>query len=339
MVCLAEAAPVGQDTGLRDVKATVERGEFPPAVSKGVVSRQDLLDAYARHVISFVDVDSLRPLKVVIDCGNGMGGLVVPPVFDRLPFEVVPLYFELDGTFPNHPADPIQIENLRDLRDALGREQADVGLAFDGDADRVFLIDDKGEPLSGSTTTALVAKGILSRNPGEKVIHNLICARSVPEVVRECGGDPVRSRVGHSFIKKLMADTGAIFAGEHSGHYYFRDNYRADSGLIAALLILEQLSLAGAPLSGLRKPLERYVASGEINFKVGDPLAVMEKVAAHFDDGEADWTDGLTITYPTWWFNLRPSNTEPLLRLNLEADDTGLLDEKLPGVLAVAQGE
>lgn len=337
-LCLAEAAPVGQETGLEDVKAIVERGEFPPATSKGVVSRQDLLDAYARHVVSFVDVDSLRPLKVVIDCANGMGGLVVPPVFDRLPFDVVPLYFELDGTFPNHPADPIQPENLRDLRDALAREGADVGLAFDGDADRVFLIDDRGEPLSGSTTTALVAKGILSRNPGEKVIHNLICSRSVPEVVRESGGEPVRSRVGHSFIKKLMAETGAVFAGEHSGHYYFRDNYRADSGLIAALVILEQLSLADAPLSELRKPLERYVASGEINFKVDDSRAVMDKVAAHFDGGDTDWTDGLTISYPTWWFNLRPSNTEPLLRLNLEADTTALLDEKLPGVLAVAQG-
>lgn len=337
-MCLAEAAPIGDETGLRDIKRRVEAGEFPRSISPGVVSRGDVMSAYIDHVLSFIDVGSLRPLKVAIDCANGMGGLIVPKAFERLPFEVMPLYFELDGSFPNHPADPIQPENLRDLQVLLQQSGADIGLAFDGDADRVFLIDDKGEPVSGSTTTALVARGILARNPREKVIHNLICSRAVPEVIRESGGEPVRSRVGHSFIKKLMADTGAVFAGEHSGHYYFRDNYRADSGLIAALVVLEQICASGEPLSELRRPLERYVSSGEINFKVADAAAKMDEVASRHTDGDVDWTDGLTVSFDDWWFNLRPSNTEPLLRLNLEASTQELLDDRLPELIAELQG-
>ncbi|MFN8103528.1 MAG: phosphomannomutase/phosphoglucomutase [Acidimicrobiia bacterium] len=338
--CLAEAAPVGQDTGLGEIKATVERGEFPGALSKGVRSRGDVLEAYAEHVLSFIDPTTLRPLKVAVDTANGMGGLVVPEVLGRLPFEISPLYFDLDGTFPNHPADPIQPENLRDLQALVRSESCDIGLAFDGDADRVFLIDDRAEPVSGSTTTALVAKGLLSRSPGEKVIHNLICSRAVAEVVKENRGEPIRSRVGHSFIKQLMAETGAIFGGEHSGHYYFRDNYRADSGIIAALVVLDQICRSGMSLSELRAPLERYVSSGEINFKVSDATGAMHDVARDYDGtgAEIDWVDGLTVSFADWWFNLRPSNTEPLLRLNLEADDQDTLDHHLAELVEVLQG-
>src|SRR5258706_7323391 len=251
-----------------------------------------------------------------------MGGLVVPKVLEGLPFSLTVLYGELDGTFPNHPADPIQLENLKDLQRAVLDLGADVGLAFDGDADRVFLVDDAGQPVSGSTTTSIVAAGILAVHPGETVVHNLICSRAVPEIIREMGGTPVRTRVGHSFIKAVMAETGAIFGGEHSGHYYFRDNWRADSGIIAALVVLAQLSDAGVPLSELRRPFERYAASGEINTKVTDQKAAMEKVAGAWPDAPRDTLDGLSLDCGDFWFNVRPSNTEPLLRLNLEATDT-----------------
>ena len=257
------------------------------------------------------------------DTANGMGGLVVPAVFDGLPVDLEVLYGELDGTFPNHPADPIQPENLRDLQARVLEVGADVGLAFDGDADRVFLVDETGEPLSGSTTTAIVAAGVLEKNPGATILHNCICSKAVPEVVRERGGTPVRTKVGHSFIKAVMADTGAAFGGEHSAHYYFRDNWRADSGSIAALMVLEQLGKAGVPLSELRRPFDRYAASGEINSKVDDPAAVIERVAAAYPAEAQDRLDGLTVDLGDWWFNLRPSNTEPLLRLNLEAAGCG----------------
>ncbi|MGH9039757.1 MAG: phosphomannomutase/phosphoglucomutase, partial [Acidimicrobiia bacterium] len=253
-LCRAQAAPVGQDSGLGDIKAKVAAGHLERAPSPGTVTERDLVGEYAEHVRGFVDVSKLRPLKVVADTANGMGGLVVPRVFDGLPFELTVLFPELDGNFPNHPADPIQPENLRDLQRVIREQQADIGLAFDGDADRVFLVDDRAEPLSGSLTTALVAKGILAQNPGETVVHNLICSKVVPEVISEMGGVPVRTRVGHSFIKGVMAETGAIFGGEHSGHYYFRDNWRADSGLIAAVVVLAQLCEAGVPLSELRRP-------------------------------------------------------------------------------------
>jgi phosphomannomutase len=275
---------------------------------------------------------------VVADTANGMGGYVVPKVFAQLPFELTILYPELDGTFPNHPADPIQVENLRDLQAALREKRADVGLAFDGDADRVFLVDDQAQPLSGSLTTSIVAKGILAQHPGETVVHNLICSRAVPDIIREMGGTPVRTRVGHSFIKGVMAETGAIFGGEHSGHYYFRDNWRADSGIIAALVVLAQLSEAGVPLSELRKPFERYAASGEINTKVADQKAAMEKVAAAFPDAPKDTLDGLSIDAGDFWFNVRPSNTEPLLRLNLEAGDTDTCARATDQVLALIRG-
>jgi phosphomannomutase len=320
-LCLAGARPVGEDSGLDTVKALAASG-VPPAASTGGTSELDALGPFVEHVHRFVDVDALRPLRLVADTANGMGGLVAPAVFAGLPFELDLLYGELDGTFPNHPADPIQPENLRDLQARVLATGADVGLAFDGDADRVFLVDDRGEAVSGSTTTALVAIEMLAAHPGSTVLHNLICSRAVPEVVIEHGGAPVRTRVGHSLIKKVMAETGAAFGGEHSGHYYFRDNYRADSGIIAALVVLAAISRSGQPLSVLRRPVERYAASGEINTRVGDVQAVIDAVGADFADRPQDRLDGLTVDGGDWWFNLRPSNTEPLLRLNVEAPDT-----------------
>jgi phosphomannomutase len=321
-LCHAGARPIGQDTGLAEIKALVEEGSVPDeGGDRGSVTELDLVDRYAEHVRSFVDLDVLRPLKVVADTANGMGGLVVPRVFEGLPFDLEILFPELDGTFPNHPADPIQPENLKALQGRVLETGADVGLAFDGDADRVFLVDDQAEPVSGSTTTSLVAVAVLQAHPGSKIIYNLICSKAVPEIIRENGGTPVRTRVGHSFIKGTMAETGAVFGGEHSGHYYFRDNYRADSGLIAALLVLEQLSKTEEPLSQLRRPLERYAASGEVNIEVAEPQEVIDRVATAFEGADQDRTDGLTVDCGDWWFNLRPSNTEPMLRFNLEAAD------------------
>lgn len=337
-LCRAGAAPVGEDTGLGRIKESVAAGLLARASDQGRVERREVLAEFATHVHSFVDPDRLRPMKVVADTANGMGGLVVPAVFEGLPFNLTVLFAELDGTFPNHPADPIQLENLADLRAAVVESGADVGLAFDGDADRVFLVDDQGEPVSGSTTTAIVAQALLDAHPGEKVVHNLICSKAVAEVITEHGGTPVRSRVGHSFIKQVMADTGAIFGGEHSAHYYFRDNWRADSGSIAALVVLEQLCIADRPLSELRKPFERYAASGEINTRVDDPAAVIETVANQYRHAEKDRLDGLTVDLGDWWFNLRPSNTEPLLRLNLEASDRAACETHTAEVLAFVSG-
>jgi len=323
-MCLSGARPVGQDTGLADVQLDAEeaiRADLDQGPETGGYERHELLDEYAHHVRSFIDTAALRPLKVVADTANGMGGLVVPKAFEGLPVRLEILFEELDGTFPNHPADPIQDENLRDLKDAVLRSGADIGLAFDGDADRVFLVDEHAEPVSGSLTTALVARAMLEKHPGSTVLYNLICSKVVPETIEQYGGTPVRTRVGHSFIKQVMAETGAIFGGEHSGHYYFRDNYRADSGLIAALVILEELSATGVPLSELLAPYRRYADSGEINTKVDDPPAAVEALAAHFaaEGRHGDRTDGLTVEFDDWWFNVRPSNTEPLLRLNVEA--------------------
>jgi phosphomannomutase len=339
-LCLAGARPVGEETGLVAIKADTLSGLEPVAEPGTVSSRDDALAAFVAHAHSFVDLGVLRPLKVVADTANGMGGLTAPAVFAGLPFELEVLYGELDGTFPNHPADPIQPENLRDLQARVRATGADVGLAFDGDADRVFLVDDQGELVSGSLTTAIVADVMLRKNPGETVLHNLICSRAVPEVIAEAGGTAVRTRVGHSFIKQVMADTGACFGGEHSGHYYFRDNYRADSGIIAALTVLELVSTAGEPLSTLRKPYERYADSGEINTVVPDPKAVIEVVARRFDSAPQDRLDGLTVDLTAdvsdpWWFNLRPSNTEPLLRLNLEASDREACDRHVAEVRAL----
>jgi phosphomannomutase len=316
-LCLGGARPVGQDTGLAKIKALA--ADPPVGEGSGQVTSLDLLGEYAEHVRSFADRSVLRPLRVVADTANGMGGLVAPAVFTDLPFEVEYLYPELDGAFPNHPADPIQPENLRDLQDRILATGADVGLAFDGDADRVFLVDEKATPVSGSMTTALVAERMLEVEPGATILHNLICSKAVPELVTELGGTPVRTKVGHSFIKQVMLETGAVFGGEHSGHYYFRENYRADSGLVATVVVLHLLCAAGKPLSEMVAPLQRYADSGEINIEVGDPAAVIDRVAAAVGDVPQDRLDGLTVDHGDWWFNIRPSNTEPLLRLNLEA--------------------
>lgn len=325
--CLSGAKPVGQDTGLTEVRRGAELalgvlgGDVP--APRATTAGRDWLGEFADHVRSFVDVSELVPLRVVADTANGMGGLVVPRVFAGLPFSLDVLYGELDGSFPHHPANPLEPENLKDLRARILETGADVGLAFDGDADRVFLIDESGEQLSGSTTTAIVAQAMLTKHPGETVLYNLICSKTVPEVIGECHGVAVRTRVGHSFIKARMAETGAVFAGEHSGHYYFRENFRADSGIIAAVVVLEALCRAKVPMSRLRQPFERYAGSGELNTRVTDTSAVIEAAAQHYAarGGTVDRLDGLTADFGDWWFNLRPSNTEPLLRLNVEAAD------------------
>jgi len=334
-MCKAQAVPIGSDSGMAEIQEGAAR---PVEPTEARTEGADVLDDYAAHCRSFVDENTLKPLKVAIDAGNGMAGKTVPRVFDRLPFEVVPLYFELDGTFPNHPANPIEEDNIKDLRAAVLEHGCDVGIAFDGDADRMFLVDEKAAPISGSLTTAMVARTLLNKSPGEKVIYNLICSWTVPEVITENGGIPIRTRVGHSFIKGVMAETGAIFGGEHSGHYYFRDNFRADSGMIAALLVLEAMSAADGPLSETLEPFRRYEDSGEINSEVSDQQFMIEKLAKTYSDGKQDHTDGLTVEYEDWWFNCRASNTEPLLRLNLEARTRPLMETKRDEVLSVIRG-
>ena len=338
-LCLAGARPIGMETGLAEIQADAEAvlaawgADGPPDLDPGALApleEQSLVEEYADHVRSFVDTSALKPLRVVADTANGMGGLVAPKVFEGLPFHLEVLFPELDGNFPNHPADPIQEENLVSLKQAVLDGHADVGLAFDGDADRVFLVDEQGATVSGSLTTALVAASMLDKYPGATVLYNCICSRVVPEVIAEKGGVGVRTRVGHSFIKQVMADTGAVFGGEHSGHYYFRDNYRADSGIIAAMVVLELLSVTGQPLSALLAPYRRYADSGEINTEVADPAGAVEALAAEVEAaggalGTADRLDGLTVDRGDWWYNLRPSNTEPLLRLNVEAPDEASL--------------
>ncbi|MBT2401035.1 phosphomannomutase/phosphoglucomutase [Streptomyces sp. ISL-100] len=331
-MCRAGAAPVGQDTGLGEIRALVEEwsetGTSPAtgtATVTGTITQRDTLNDYAAHLLSLVDVSAIRPLKVVVDAGNGMGGHTVPTVFASLPLTLIPLYFELDGTFPNHEANPLDPKNLVDLQAKVRETGADLGLAFDGDADRCFVVDERGEGISPSAITALVAARELARNGGKgMIIHNLITSCSVPEVVREHGGTPVRTRVGHSFIKEEMARTGAIFGGEHSAHYYFRDFWNADTGMLAALHVLAALGGQDGTLSALVAEYDRYTGSGEINSTVDDQAGRMAAVKAAYagrDGITIDELDGLTVTADDWWFNLRPSNTEPLLRLNVEARD------------------
>ncbi len=322
-LCGVGAQPVSIDSGGREIRDLVADGGPSPAATVGSVERRDdLLQAFADHVRSFIDTDALEPVRFAVDAGNGMGGHVVPAVFEGLPFDVLELYYELDGTFPNHPANPIEPENLRDLQKVVVEQGLQLGIAFDGDADRMFAVDEQGTPVPSALIGAVVADRILARNPGATVLYNLICSDVVPETIEAAGGTAVRTRVGHSFIKETMAETDAIFAAEHSGHDYFRDNFRADSGLIAALFLLEAVSDAGAPLSEVVAPYARYAQSGEINFEVGDQSAAAERVRAAFADrGTSDTEDGLTVRTDAGWFNLRPSNTEPLLRLNVEAAD------------------
>ncbi|MFC7844108.1 phosphomannomutase/phosphoglucomutase [Streptomyces sp. NPDC057382] len=345
-MCRAGAAPVGQDTGLAEIRALVERwsasGAPQAAARTGTVGARDTLSDYAAHLLSLVDLTSIRPLKVVVDAGNGMGGHTVPEVLAGLPLTLVPMYFELDGTFPNHEANPLDPANLVDLQKRVREEGADLGLAFDGDADRCFVVDERGEPVSPSAVTALVASRELARNGGEGiVIHNLITSWSVPEVVAEHGGTPVRTRVGHSFIKAEMARTGAIFGGEHSAHYYFRDFWNADTGMLAALHVLAALGGQEAPLSSLVAEYDRYTGSGEINSTVADQQASLAAVRSAYTDREGvtlDDLDGLTVSAADWWFNVRPSNTEPLLRLNAEAEDPRTMARVRDEVLGIIRG-
>ncbi len=337
--CLAGARSIGIDNGLREMLVTataVLDGKEPePAAKAGTLSHMNLLSEFVDHVVRFIQADTLRPLKIVADTANGMGGLVVPAVFERLSaFELEVMYGELDGTFPNHPADPLQPANQRDLQARVLAGGFDVGLAFDGDADRVFVVDEKGRGMSGSTTTALLATRFLRTHPGATILYNLICSRAVPEVIAELGGKGIRTKNGHSFMKQIMAETGAVFAGEHSGHYYFADNYRADSGLIATMGVLGEMCHTGKSLSQIREPLERYASSGEINTTVKDIHAVIERIALDYASYSQDRVDGLTVDCGSWWFNVRASNTEPLLRLNLEASTRDECDEHVVELLA-----
>lgn len=320
-LCKAGAAPIGVDTGLAAIKAHVEAGKPLTADRPGAIQEVNVVVPYVDHLFSIVDPARIGPLRVAVDGGNGMAGVAIEKVFDRIAAQLTGLYLDPDGTFPNHPADPLVPENLADLEALMADGGFDLGVAFDGDADRAFFLDDQGRALSGSTVTSLLARSILAGRPGEKVVHNLITSKAVPEIVREAGGEPIRTRVGHSFIKGVMAETGAIFGGEHSAHYYFRDNYRADSGMLAMLHLLAIVSESDAPLSRLRLEVERYAASGEINFEVADVVKAMDHVESEFAAAEVDKLDGLTVDLGDSWFNLRPSNTEPLLRLNVEAPD------------------
>ena len=343
-MCRAHAQPVGLDTGLADIRDLVAGGSPTPARSgrTGSISSHDVLQAYAAHLLSLAPVSGRR-LKVVVDAGNGMAGHTAPAVFERLAdqVELVPMYFELDGTFPHHEANPIEAANLVDLQQRVLDERADIGLAFDGDADRCFLVDERGQGVSPSTLTALIAARELDKEPGATVIHNLITSRAVPEIVTERGGKPVRTRVGHSFIKATMAETDAIFGGEHSGHFYFRDFWRADSGMLAALHALAALAGSDQPLSALLADYERYPMSGEINSEVADQAAVLAELEATYagrDDVEVDHLDGLSVVSPDWAFNVRASNTEPLLRLNAEGKDITTMAAIRDEVLSIIRG-
>ncbi len=334
--CRAQALPISKETGLADIRDIAVSGNFTKSAHKGTVTQRDITDAYVTHVLSFIDVSKIKPLKVVIDAGNGMAGMMVPSVFKHLPCELVPLYFELDGNFPHHPASPIEPENMVDLQKKVRETGADLGAAFDGDADRMFPVDEHGDLVDGSQVTEAMANSLLRKSPGSTILYNLIVSKSVPELIERLGGKAVRTRVGHSFIKAEMRKLNAIFGGEHSGHFYFRDNWFADSGLIAFLIMLELVSTEDKPLSEILKPLDKGVRSGEINSTVSNAQSKLQGLEEQFGKGAqlVDHLDGLTIDYGTWWFNVRSSNTEPLLRLNVEANDKATMEQKRDEVLA-----
>ena len=338
-LCRSGAAPVGAETGLEEIKRAVIDGEIRQSASHGTLRALDAIDDYVDHLLGVVDGSTIGPLQVAVDGGNGMAGVTIEKVFARVEATLDGMYLEPDGTFPNHPADPIQPENLRDLIEKVADGGHDLGVAFDGDADRAFFIDDNAEAVSGSTVTALIARWMLERHPGASIIHNLITSRAVPETIRAAGGTPIRTRVGHSYIKQVMAESGAVFGGEHSGHYYFADNFRADSGMLAMLVLLRVISEAARPLSALRREVEPYRASGEINFVVSDTETAMERVDAMYPDATKDRVDGLTIDLGNVWFNLRPSNTEPLLRLNVESADQHALESTVNELAATLEEE
>ncbi len=337
-LCLSSARPIGKESGLLTIENFVRQGSPLEIRSVGVESERDMLEEYVDHLLQLVDLSQIRPLKIVVDAGNGMAGHTAPAIFARLNCELIPMYFELDGTFPNHEANPIDEKNLRDLQKAVLKHGADLGLAFDGDADRCFIVDEKANAINPSDLTALIAERELKKHPGSTVIYNLISSRAVLEVIEENGGVGLRSRVGHSYIKKMMADSKAIFGGEHSGHFYFDGFWRADSGALAALHAIAALGESKKPMSQILKPYQRYLLSGEINSKVADTSAAMAFVEEEYgakDGLTIDHLDGLTVNADTWWFNLRPSNTEPLLRLNVEAKTSARMEKVRDEVLAL----
>lgn len=341
-LCREDAIALSGDEGIYQIRDLLTSGKLPgPAEFSGSVEKSDITQEYARHCLSFIDRDNLnRPLKIVIDAGNGMAGKMVPPIFEGLPFEYVPMYFELDGSFPNHPPNPIEPENIRELQERVVAEGADFGAAFDGDADRVFIVDEKGQAISGDLVATLVAKNILMKEPEATIIYNAICSRALPELVWSQGGQAIRSRVGHSIIKPQMRQHDAAFGGEHSGHFYFRDNYFADSGIIAMLTVAELVAAQEGPVSELISPIDPYVRSGEINSEVSDQQGKLREIEEHFAEVEGakiDHLDGLTVDLGDWWFNLRPSNTEPLLRLNVEANDATTLERGRDQMLAMVR--
>jgi len=334
--CRAQAFPISLESGLSDIRDLAVSGKFAEPASKGQVIKRDITDDYVKHALSFVDVSRIRPLKVVIDAGNGMAGLIMPKVFQHLPCELVPLYFELDGNFPHHPASPIEPENMVDVQKKVREVGADLGAAFDGDADRMFPVDEHGDLVDGSKVIAAVSNSLLQKFPGSTILYNLIVSKSVPELINKLGGKAIRTRVGHSYIKAEMRQNNAIFGGEHSGHFYFRDNWFADSGLIALLILLELVSVENKPLSEILKPLDHGFRSGEINSTIADAQGKMHALEERFGKNAktVDHLDGVTLDFGDWWFNVRPSNTEPLLRLNLEANSHELMEQKRDEVLA-----
>lgn len=334
-ICREEARPLSLDDGLDRVRDLVIANSFDEPDSPGHRMERDVVDAFVEHALSMIDLSMIKPFRIAVDAGNGMAGKIIPSVFERLPCELIPLYFELDGTFPNHPANPIEVENVRDLKQAVITNDAYMGVAFDGDADRMFILDERGQFVGGDMITAMVSQALLEKHPGAAVVYNLICSRTVPEVIEASGGVAVRSRVGHSYIKPLMRQYDAIFGGEHSGHFFFRDNWYADSGLIAFLTVLELLSRRDTSVSNFLAPIDTRHRSGEINYEVLDAEAVFAAAREQFSDATIDTLDGLTVEYPTWWFNLRSSNTQPLVRLNVEADTADELVERIREIGAI----
>ena len=330
------AEAISLETGLSQIRDQLAAGTLPPkAATPGTISQRDILDDFAEHCLSFVDRTKIKPFKIAIDAGNGMAGETVPYIFKHLPCEVTPLFFELDGTFPNHPASPIEPENMADLQAAVRKHGCDLGVAFDGDADRMFIVDEKADLIDGSTVTALVALNTLKKHPGARILYNLICSRSVPELVEKAGGTAIRSQVGHSIIKKVMRDRDVEFGGEHSGHFYFKENWYADSGMIALMECLELFSEAGKPVSEVIAPIDTRFRSGEINSTVKDIPAKLQELQSKYADAQIDHLDGITISYPHWWMNVRASNTEPLLRLNVEGDTKELMEQHRDEALAI----
>ena len=331
-LCREDAIALSGDEGINQIRDLITSGKLPePNEDAGSVEEGNITEDYAEHCLSFINTEGLRPLKIVVDAGNGMAGKMLPPIFEKLPFEYVPMYFELDGSFPNHPPNPIEPENMEELQERVVAEGADFGVAFDGDADRCFVVTENGVTISGDILAALVAKNVLEKEPGAAIIYSAVCSKALPELVRREGGRPIRTKAGHSIIKPEMRKHDAAFGGEHSGHFYFRDNYFADSGIIAMLTVAELVGRQEEPLSELLVPIDPYFRSGEINSEVEDQDKVMKRVEEHYaerDDPEIDHLDGLTVDYGDWWFNLRPSNTEPLLRLNVEASDRETMEKE-----------